>query len=104
MKIVEFKIWPQFHEEVRAGTKPFEVRDDLKGAERGDIMWLREWCPETKQYTGKESRHKIGFILNMPEFYVIAHDTNSPAEFIDLGPAEIKAGRIAQTFGQQENP
>jgi len=61
--IIEKKCWPDMFERILLGTKKFEVRlDDFK-IEAGDTLELREWDPETEDYTGRFCQCKIGFVL-----------------------------------------
>ena len=39
------KIWPQYYVRVANGTKTFEVRNNDRGFQPGDIVELREWDP-----------------------------------------------------------
>lgn len=76
----ELKIWPQYFEHVKRGTKTFEYRRDDRGFCFGDIVTLKEWDPTRdyinnipgplgppRGYTGKQLRFKIGYILPVPE-------------------------------------
>lgn len=68
MKTHELKTWPGPFAAVWHGYKPFEVRRDDRGFELGDRLWLREWNPETREYTGRELRGPvIRFILRGAE-------------------------------------
>lgn len=59
---VEKKIWPKYFEEISGGSKTFEVRlNDFEIAE-GDTLVLREWNPETKEYTGRTIEKQVGFV------------------------------------------
>lgn len=61
---VEKKIWPKYFEEISGGSKTFEVRlNDFEIAE-GDTLVLREWSPETKEYTGRTIEKQVGFVGN----------------------------------------
>ena len=42
----ELKIWPQYYQAVKDGTKTFEVRKNDRGFQKGDIVELREYDPE----------------------------------------------------------
>lgn len=46
------------------GEKPFEARFNDRGFQRGDTLVLREWDPDTKAYTGRESRQLITYVLS----------------------------------------
>jgi hypothetical protein len=68
----ELKIWPQYYCRVADGSKTFEVRENDRAFQSGDIVILKEWDPEPsnstaitpKGYTeSKPLKFKIGYIL-----------------------------------------
>ena len=62
MKKVEKKIWPQYFQAIFDGKKTFELRLNDFEVDEGDILVLKEWDPETKDYTGRELEKKVGYI------------------------------------------
>ncbi len=67
----EKKIYPQYFDEVRAGLKNFELRKRDEGEIYlvGDEIILKEWDPETKEYTGRQTKRTITYVLShCPEF------------------------------------
>jgi hypothetical protein len=40
------KAWPPYFAEVAEGRKPFEVRKNDRGYQRGDLLIINEWHPE----------------------------------------------------------
>lgn len=54
MAVHELKTWPEMFELVFAGRKTFEVRPDDRGYSERDMLRLREWRPDTGEYTGRE--------------------------------------------------
>ncbi len=59
---IEKKVWPEYFEQVLNGSKTYEVRlNDFEIAE-GDTLYLREWDPDTKEYTGRELERKVGYV------------------------------------------
>lgn len=44
------KTWPNYWDAVDRGDKPFEVRRDDRGFQRGDILVLEKWDPRTGHY------------------------------------------------------
>lgn len=63
MMIIEKKTWPELFNHIKSGKKKFDVRlADFK-AFKGDILVLKEWDPRTKQYTGRQIKKKIGYVL-----------------------------------------
>jgi hypothetical protein len=41
----ELKCWPEFFDAVKRGDKPFDVRKNDRGYQRGDVLVLRKWDP-----------------------------------------------------------
>lgn len=46
------KIWPKYFGAVLSGAKTYEIRRNDRGFNRGDLVRLEEWDPETQKYTG----------------------------------------------------
>jgi hypothetical protein len=61
------KIWPEFFEKVASGEKKFELRLADFDVNKGDILVLEEWNPETKEYTGRKIEKKVGYFLKTKE-------------------------------------
>lgn len=57
------KTWPQYFQAMANGTKRFELRKDDREFEVNDKLRLREWDPDTKEYTGQEVTVSITYIL-----------------------------------------
>ncbi len=56
---IKKKTWPEYFQAIVDGKKTYDFRlDDFKCGE-GDILVLREWDPETKEYTGRVIEKKI---------------------------------------------
>lgn len=67
----ELKIWPQYYNRVKDGSKTFEIRENDRGFQQGDSVLLREYDPESinpttksqKGYTGSpDLEFKIGYV------------------------------------------
>jgi len=80
MKIHELKSWPAPFEAIDTGSKRHEFRRDDRGFEQGDLLLLREWLPEAREYkghyTGREqllevTRIEYEPLWGIPEGYVI---------------------------------
>jgi len=67
MAIIEKKIWPDYFDQVASGNKTFEYRLADWEAKEGDTLVLKEWDPETKNYTGREIKKTIGRVLKLKE-------------------------------------
>jgi len=63
MRRIEKKTWPYLFEKVLSGEKQFDLRIAEFECEIGDILVLREWDPEKKEYTGRELEKEITFIV-----------------------------------------
>jgi len=50
---IEKKIWPEYFIKVLSGEKNFELRLADWECKPGDILLLKEWNPELKEYTGR---------------------------------------------------
>ena len=58
------KTWPEFFAAIKDGRKNFEVRStEDRDFQEGDAVWLREWVPETQEYTGDTLMFRIGYVL-----------------------------------------
>ena len=60
----ELKIWPACFRAVEEGQKPFDVRENDRNYEVGDALILREYEPETEQYTGRSTTRWISYLLS----------------------------------------
>jgi hypothetical protein len=68
----ELKTLPPYFEDVLTGRKTFEVRKADRNFAVGDVLRLREWAPDDwcdesvgvfPDYTGREMRVKVTYIL-----------------------------------------
>ena len=73
MTKIEKKIWPHYFEEVLNGEKTYELRLADWDCQKGDILILNEWDPDTQKYTGRVVEKKVGFVGRI--------DPNKPARF-----------------------
>ncbi|MEI6597019.1 MAG: DUF3850 domain-containing protein [bacterium] len=64
---IEKKIWSQYFEKVISGEKKFELRLADWECNAGDILVLREWNPETKEYTGRQIQKEVGYVIKTKE-------------------------------------
>jgi hypothetical protein len=63
MARIEKKCWPEFFQAIADGEKTFEVRLADFECRTGDTLVLREWNPETRQYTGRELEKAVAYVL-----------------------------------------
>ncbi|MEK7094486.1 MAG: DUF3850 domain-containing protein [Patescibacteria group bacterium] len=62
MAVIKKKVWPEYFEAVFSGKKKYEFRlNDFEVGE-GDTLILREWDPETKEYSGREIEKKVTYV------------------------------------------
>jgi ribosomal protein S17 len=64
---IEKKAWPETFQKILDGKKNFDLRLADFEAKEGDVFVLKEFNPETKQYTGREIEKKINFVLKSKE-------------------------------------
>ncbi|MFH1840916.1 MAG: DUF3850 domain-containing protein [Candidatus Shapirobacteria bacterium] len=60
---IEKKCWPELFEKVLSGEKNFDLRLADFACQVGDVLVLREWDPQIKDYTGRKIEKTIGFVL-----------------------------------------
>ncbi len=63
MAVIKKKIWPEYFNLVSSGKKKFELRVNDFEINEGDTLILEEWDPKTKNYTGRKTKKRAGFIL-----------------------------------------
>lgn len=67
--IHELKCWSQYYNQIRIGTKRFELRrDDRGGFQVGDLLILREWHPDDQRYTGYVTVATVTYVLDGGEW------------------------------------
>jgi hypothetical protein len=64
--IHELKTWPEFFEAIISGDKKFEIRVNDRDFNKGDALSLREYNPETKEYTGRQTTCLVTYVLGEP--------------------------------------
>ena len=62
MKLHELKTIPPYFEQVRSGTKTFELRKNDRGFQVDDLLLLREYIPGGG-YTGRGVKVLVRYIL-----------------------------------------
>ena len=60
--IIEKKTWPKYFQAILDGKKNYELRLADWECNEGDTLLLKEWDPETKNYTGREVSKKIKYV------------------------------------------
>ncbi len=57
------KTWPKFFKKVYNNVKRYELRRDDRDFRVGDTLWLEEWNPKTKKYTGDYCVRTVLYIM-----------------------------------------
>lgn len=63
-KLHELKCWPEYFQPVVRVEKPFEVRKNDRDYKVGDILYMREFVPQTGMYTGQHCLRRITYVLD----------------------------------------
>jgi ASC-1-like (ASCH) protein len=58
----EKKVWPEYFQKIIEGKKTYELRLADWECKDGDVLVLKEWNPETKEYTGREIEKKVSHV------------------------------------------
>lgn len=64
MTIHELKSWPEWFDATVSGRKTFDVRINDRGFTVGDRLLLREWNPESEQYTGRSALFDVTYVMD----------------------------------------
>ncbi|MEK6927267.1 MAG: DUF3850 domain-containing protein [Nanoarchaeota archaeon] len=59
---IEKKCWPDSFNKILSGEKTYELRLGDFECKSGDVLVLKEWDPETKDYTGRVIEKKVGHV------------------------------------------
>ncbi|RLC27812.1 MAG: hypothetical protein DRH37_10300 [Deltaproteobacteria bacterium] len=59
---IEKKVWPEYFQKILDGKKTYELRLADWQCSEGDILVLREWDPEIKQYTGRVVEKTVTYV------------------------------------------
>jgi hypothetical protein len=66
----ELKIWPSCFAAVNAGNKPFDVRENDRNFQVGDMLILREFNPDAEEFTGHAVTRWVSYVLQGGAFGV----------------------------------
>jgi hypothetical protein len=58
----EKKVWPQYFQKILDGDKTFELRLADWDCHESDTLILKEWNPETKDYTGRKLEKTVTYV------------------------------------------
>lgn len=59
---IEKKIYPEYFQAILDGKKSYELRLGDFECNPGDKLFLREWNPQTKEYTGRELEKEVTYV------------------------------------------
>ena len=57
------KTWPGSFSDVVDGVKTFEIRRNDREFQVGDVLILKEWDNETKEYTGRSLACRVQYLV-----------------------------------------
>lgn len=63
MKTHVVKSWPDFFAPIKSGERSFELRNNDRHYQVGDVLHLREFDDRTGKYTGAEIKKRITYVL-----------------------------------------
>ena len=71
----QIKCWPEPFQAMLEGRKTAEFRLNDRDYRVGDVLWIREWCPEAGAYTDRSLTRRISHVLSsgfgLPEGYAM---------------------------------
>jgi hypothetical protein len=73
-RVHDLKVWPEYFRDIITGRKHTEFRQHDRDFQVGDVLLLREWDPDKKEYTGRELRRRVAFLYaphQAPDFVVL---------------------------------
>lgn len=68
------KCWPDYFDAIQRGEKPFDVRRDDRGFQKGDTLLLQKFDPKRQRYVTSpfdhicELRRKVTYVLTGGQF------------------------------------
>jgi len=64
---IKKKAWPALFQAVLEGRKNFDLRLADFEVSVGDVLVLKEWDPEAKEYTGRTLEKEVSYVLKTKE-------------------------------------
>ncbi len=64
----DLKTWPEPFQAVLDGRKRFEYRENDRGYSVGDTLHLMEWRPDTGNFTGRDTRVLVTYLVGDGEY------------------------------------
>lgn len=65
------KTWPNYFDAVKRGEKPFEVRKDDRGFQKGDVLVLQRTDPDRIHMVDTDFRGEVKHVLRRRISYVL---------------------------------
>ena len=59
---IEKKVWPEYFQKIVDGVKTYELRLADFECRPGDTLALKEWNPQTQQYTGRVLEKQVTYV------------------------------------------
>ncbi len=59
---IEKRVWPKFFQALLDRKKNYELRLADWECKEGDTLVLKEWDPETKEYSGRELEREVTYV------------------------------------------
>jgi hypothetical protein len=98
VKVHELKCWPEFFQAIRYNLKRHEVRHNDRDYQVGDVLWLQEWDPKTKAYTGQYESVLVTYLARGGECPGLE---NVPASVVVMSIAKWDIDRATGDQGAQ---
>ena len=64
---IEKKVWPEYFQAILDSRKNFELRLADFEVKSGDFLFLREWDPAKKEYTGRSVEKEATYVIKTKE-------------------------------------
>jgi hypothetical protein len=59
---IEKKVWPEYFQKIIDSVKTYELRLADFECKPGDVLVLKEWAPQTKEYTGRAIERTVTYV------------------------------------------
>lgn len=71
---IEKKVWPEYFQKILDGDKNYEVRLADFECRSGDILYLKEWDPFTRTYTGRTIEKTVTFVVKTKDLNFLSKE------------------------------
>tara|TARA_Y100000310_G_scaffold339410_1_gene431974 strand:+ start:66 stop:323 length:258 start_codon:yes stop_codon:yes gene_type:complete len=82
---IEKKVWPKYFQKILDGRKNFEVRLADWKCQEGDVLVLREWNSDTKEYTGRVLEKEVKYVVKTKDLQFWSPEEVEKHGFMVLG-------------------